>query len=156
MPGKIVFVCGHSRWGKSLTLRPLTGDVHQGRVADVGNPPFRVEKMSNDDVPDDRDDRYFRRLSAHKPEAMPRLIATLCPRTDDPRVPRLLGALRRRGYRLYFWVLELQFSGPGVITSDELDLLRRYGDVEIFGRRVESSVRADALRRFIRRRVVRE
>lgn len=154
MPGKIVFVCGHSNWGKSMTLRPLTGGTHQGRWADVGDPPFRVQKMSNDDVRDDSDDQYFDRMDVYTPDVTPRLIATLCPRLDDPRIPRLMRDLQRRGYRLYFWVLERQFSGPGVITADELDRLRTFGDVEVFPRRAESPVRAAALRRFICRRVL--
>lgn len=152
--GHIVFVCGHSHWGKSLTLRPLTGDAHQGRWADVGDPPFRVRKMSNDDVRDEADDRYFRRLDVYTPEVTPRLLATLCPRMDDPRIPRLMGDLRRRGYRLYFWVLRRQFNGSGVITPEEIGRLRTYGDVEIFARRAESPIRAEALRRFISHHVL--
>lgn len=133
--GAIVFVCGHSHWGKSLTLRPLTGGHHQGRWADVGVPPFRVRKMSNDDARDEADDRYFRRLDVYTPDVAPRLLATLCPRLDDPRILRLMRDLRRRGYRLYFWVLQLQFSGPGVIAPEEIDRLRTYGEVEVFARR---------------------
>lgn len=43
-----------------------------------------------------------------------------------------------------------------MISPEEIDRLRTYGDVEVLARRVESPVRAEALRRFIRRDVIRE
>ena len=151
MPGQIVFVCGHSNWGKSWTLRPLTDGTHQGRWArDVGDARFWVRKMSNDDKPDE----YFEWMGSQQPTAMPRLIAALCPKFDDPRLDRLLRALRDRGYQLHFWVMKRQYDGPGVIAPGEISRLQAHGHVEVFSRRADAEHRARSVQAFVRRRVL--
>jgi hypothetical protein len=153
MRGRIVFVCGHANWGKSLTLRSLTDGVHQRRWTRIGTMEFWVRKMSNDDRPRD----YMRVMGALRPETTPNVIAALCPafgdRESDPA--RLLAALRDLGFALYFWVIEHQYLGRHTVTPAQIARLRKHGTVEVFSRRAEAAVRASALRGFVALRVQR-
>ncbi len=50
--GRVVFVVGHARWGKSRTLRALTINPHRRRIQ-LGGVEFSIRRMSNDDRPDE-------------------------------------------------------------------------------------------------------
>jgi hypothetical protein len=151
MKQRIVFVVGHRKWGKSLTLQALIDLCGKGRRASFGGTEFLVKIMSNDDKPKP----YFKFMEATTKEF---IVAALCPvfnglansnRADA--IDGLLAALRAKGYRFYFWVIKhQQFSGEEEVSAKEISKLRRYGVVRLFERRkVDRILRAKALRRFI-------
>jgi len=89
--GKAFVVVGHSNWGKSRTLRQLTGSK---RKAWIQIKDFRIfiRRMSNDDIAKDlkefleKIDPNFKRI----------IIITLCPNFDDPdrRTKEILNLLK--------------------------------------------------------------
>jgi hypothetical protein len=112
---------------------------------------FLVRSMSNDDKPDSY-------IGFTNSTARPAIIAALCPKFkklknyEDSRksIDQTLQCLRRRGYLLFFWVIEHQWAGTGRMTQEEIVELHRIGIVEVFeGRNVESKSRARRLRAFV-------
>ncbi len=152
MTGKIVFVCGHSNWGKSETLAALTDWEHRKRWTEIDGVDFWVKRMSNDDRPKE----YFGIMGRLDPASEPHVLAAMCPEFESPKADpsELLTRLRDRGYRLYFWVMEHQYGRPYSVTADQIARLKTFGDVDVFSRRVEAEERAAALRAYIRRRVL--
>jgi len=135
-------VVGHSNWGKSRTVRALTGD-RWGRVSLIGH-TFFVRLMSNDDLPLARYQSFIRRL---RPARDPLVVAPYCP--EQSRNNPLLRTWAER-YSLRFWVLEHSYVGDRRITAEEIAQLRRYGSVDVFPRcGAEATDRARALTRFI-------
>lgn len=152
MKARIVFVCGHSNWGKSWTLRPLTGGRHQGRWADVGGERFWVRKMSNDD-----DSKkflaYYRGLL---PSSRRFVLGTLCPNfsATDQAAREALDTLAANGFTISFWVIEQQQSGRGGrLQRHEIAELKRRGRArfELFRELADPSARAERLRGFTER-----
>lgn len=128
--GKIAFVVGHSNWGKSSTLRALTNNDFRARWHTVSKVDFYIRRMSNDD----QTQGYIDFMARITPAKYAALIAALCPRTDDPKNPaeEILKNLKKKGFELFFWVLETeQGQGNGVISKREIAMLRRYGTATI-------------------------
>jgi hypothetical protein len=149
-----VFVVGHEHWGKSRTLRELDQICdRQGRRITISSVEFFVRKTSNDDYPKRYQD-FIGSISR------PRFIAALCPKFrklkhygEDPQkvIDGTLQELRRRGYRLFFWVIEHKWNSPTeVVTHDEISELRNYGTVEVLTTvGMEAGQRARRFRRFL-------
>ena len=150
--GRAFLVVGHKHWGKSTTLKALTGGNRSLRVWRIGPIPFFIRRMSNDDIPRS----LIKFVSGLDPATKPRVIATLCPTFNDKKaLPALLTILDtlERKYELFFFVLVHKCDDPDrAISDDEIDLLERYGTVKRFrpeGARAQTIARS--LRNFIMR-----
>ena len=137
-------VVGHSNWGKSQTIRALTGG-RRGWVRILGR-DFFVRLMSNDDPPVAGYRRFIGRL---RPARHVLVVAPYCP--EPSRRASLLAQWASK-YTLRLWVLADNYHGGRAMHAAELAQLQRHGTVAVFhGARVEAPVRAVALRRFIAR-----
>lgn len=145
--GKIAFVVGHSNWGKSKTLRALTGDSHYIRRMTILGAEFWIRRMSNDDLTPE----YAEFVGKLDPSLRGHVIAALCPQFDDPTIGTMavLESLRAR-YEMFFWIIERQYGRAGRVTPVELQVLGRFGHVELFSGKAEAVGRAAAFKRFIR------
>ena len=145
---KIVFVVGHSNWGKSRTLKALTGESHRVRRTQIAGVEYFIRRMSNDDQPKS----FIERMAAMEPDRWPQILAALCPDFDNPTkaTATVLQGLRDRGYKLYFWVLTQQHGTGESIRSCEISRLRKYGKVELFSKQAEAAIRAKNFRAYVR------
>ena len=149
--GRAFLVVGHKNWGKSTTLKALTGGSRFERTWIIGKTQFFIRRMSNDDIPKALAD-FVNRLD---PDVRPRVIATLCPTFNDKRRSLLLdilGTLKRK-YELFFFALRHKCKNPkNTIPDDEIDKLERYGTVKVFSPEgAKPQVIARAFEKFIRR-----
>jgi hypothetical protein len=148
----IAFVVGHSNWGKSQTLRALTGGSHSVRRTEVDDVEFFVRRMSNDDLPNS----FIERMKSIDPAVWPYVIAALCPKFDDQEVPTdsILDGLRKKGYRLFFWVIQKKYGTTEAVSPKEISVLRRFGKVEVLAEQYEANVRARRFKSFIKQVVL--
>ncbi|MGD0090813.1 MAG: hypothetical protein ABSE73_12910 [Planctomycetota bacterium] len=144
-------VVGHSNWGKSWTLKALTGGSwHRKRVRIKGH-DFFIRRMSNDDdpKPPNEADRQSLLDFARKEKGFRPVILALCPAFQEEKTAQLLDVLREK-FTLKFWVMKKKFGeSDKVVTCEEIGKLRTYGIVEVFAEEVEANSRAAALRHFI-------
>lgn len=142
---KAVFVVGHANWGKSVTIRALTGGLH--RYVTIDDVEFHIRRMSNDDDPDGLVDF----IGSVEPENHPNLLIALCPNFTDraAMTEHILATLRRKGYRLFFFVLERQYGSERCVLPSQIARLRTFGRVEVYSGNAQSEVRAGQLRTFI-------
>ena len=147
---KVVFVVGHENWGKSKTLKALTDSDRYIKNYEIGGQKWFIRRMSNDDQPAGYYD-FMDNLTKSN------LIAAFCPNFDDARygiTVDLLDKLDNKGYELYFWVLETQFTSGKKMCSNYIDKLKGYGTVEVYSQNDEASIRASKLREFIEKSVL--
>src|SRR6266705_5335319 len=93
-------VVGHRNWGKSTTLRALTG---KPGWAKLDGKDFFVRLMSNDDVPDGYEDF----VAGLDPKKKPYVLVAYCPEKGRPR---FLVALARK-YSVHVFALEHRAGG---------------------------------------------
>ena len=149
MKNRIAFVVGHSHWGKSYTLRALTNDNYRQRRISIKQYEFYIRRMSNDDRPDYDPESYFNFMSSLNPNKTPYLIASFCPNFDRSETEKLLRALTTKGYELYFWVMERQFNGLGIVTKAEIERMTKLGTVAILPSAKEAPTRARLFKQFV-------
>lgn len=144
---KVIFVVGHSNWGKSQTLKLLTNGTHRVRRTEIADVEYFIRRMSNDDQPEG----FIKRMTTIHPDLWPHILATLCPDFDDPKkaTATVLQALRDKGYELFFWVLAQQYGTGARIQSSELARLRSFGKVEVFAETAEANVRAKKFKAYV-------
>ncbi len=143
--GKAFLVVGHSHWGKSCTLRALTGSL--SRYVTIAGRRLHIRRMSNDD----RRESFHKAVRAQSPRKHADVIIAFCPVFDgsDAKVQKTLRVLSTR-YDIFAFVLLYQYKGPGVIKRFEINELRSLGEVHTFIARAESPARAAALRGYVR------
>ncbi|QTL95167.1 hypothetical protein [Aeromonas jandaei] len=142
---KIIFVVGHENWGKSKTLKALTDNNRYVKNYELGGLSWFIRRMSNDDQPAG----YYKFMDKF---TNPNLIAAFCPNFDDERneiTINLLKKLSNKGYEIYFWVLKIQFTSGVSMSSNYIDKLKDFGEVEVYSKNSESSIRATELRKYI-------
>jgi hypothetical protein len=145
---KVVFVVGHSNWGKSQTLRALTNGNYRVRRTTISGVEYFVRRMSNDDLPES----FIEWMVAVNPERWPNILAALCPdfEASEKKTAVVLQALRDKGYKLFFWVLHKKFGTSEFIKSSEISRLRAFGKVEVIEDGWEANVRGKKLKAFIK------
>lgn len=153
---KIIFVVGHSNWGKSKTLKCLTDDNRYIQNYTVNNIDWFVRRMSNDDLLPSYSD-FMKNLDI---ETKPNVIAAFCPNFGEkPNLKgknrkeetiEILNSLKNKGYNLYFWVIEHQFVTKKKMDSSFINELKNFGKVEIYSKCEEADLRALALKDFIK------
>ncbi len=115
MKPRVVCLVGHENWGKSETLYYLVGESrHKGWIA-INAIDIFVRHMSNDDRPDS----FIDFITTVEVDNKPCLITALCPNFTNPeaRTEYILETMRKKGYKLYFWVLYNQY---GTLTQKTL------------------------------------
>lgn len=135
------FVAGHEHWGKSGTLKAMTGGLHQVRWHSIGGRNFFIRRMSNDDWLTE----WEKFLDGLVPGQSPHVILTVCPK---PEALPVLQRLRSR-YDLHFWAIKHAWDGQRSITSTEESALRALGVVALFAQRVDAGPRAVAFEQFV-------
>jgi hypothetical protein len=142
---KVVFVVGHENWGKSKTLKALTDDSRYIKNYKLGAHEWFIRRMSNDDQPDGYYEFMDKLTKSY-------LIAAFCPNFDEERYEitvDLLNELKNKGYELYFWVLKIQFTTGLEMSADYIEKLKNFGNVEVYSKKSEASIRSSELRKFI-------
>ena len=152
--GKAFIVVGHKNWGKSRTLRALTGDDPYKRKIRIKRKILHVRRMSNDDRPQS----FFDMVDHADPFEKPLLIMTLCPTVmNRKRRFVLMQALRtlHKKYELLFFVLRTDYyKKTRRILDDEIAVLARFGKVKMFSNtKATPKVRATALKKLIVRSI---
>ncbi len=148
--GKMFVVVGHKHWGKSETLKALSGGKRLGWL-EINSHVFFIKRMSNDDIPKD----FFKLLNELDPEKKPNVILALCPtfEKEDLRT-KLVNALNglKVKYDIFFFVLRYSYKGDRTISDDEITSLETFGPVKICKEsKAESKLRAEEFRGFITR-----
>ena len=140
---KVFLLVGSSDWGKTETLK---NSFFAGRnlhiVIDGVKLKIRtrsncdVEKEFNDAIDKFKNEKYLILAfssSKHKPE-------------------KYLNKLKSYGFKFYAFVLESKYRNPQeIIPKDEIDMLKQYGVVEVYNKKVEANVRAADFKEFIRK-----
>lgn len=144
---KAFVVIGHSNWGKSRTLRQLAGGSrHRAWILLKGGIWIFIKRMSNDDIPDDLL-AFVRRLDPNKKVI---IIIALCPDFENSsKKTQLILDLLNKKYSIFFFVLKNKYDGDDQISETEINTLRKYGKVEVFGPKSEDTIRAQSLRRYV-------
>ena len=103
--------------------------------------------MSNDDLPES----FVKRMSTIHPDHWPYIIAALCPDFEDSKKETaiVLQALKDKGYKLFFWVLQKQYGTDEIITAGQLSRLRSFGKVEVVTEVAEAGARAKMFQTYI-------
>jgi len=125
----VVFVVGHSDWGKATTLKALTkGDLRtkQWRIAGEW---FTLKRRSNDDPPKPGYQstlQYVQRADLHHS-----LIISLAPsfKNEEHETLKILSTLQSKRYEMHFFVIKHQQSklGASPISDEEIAMLRMWG-----------------------------
>jgi hypothetical protein len=144
---KVAFIVGHANWGKSSTLRALTNNDYRQRRITIGGFDFFIRRMSNDDRPEG----YIEFMNSIDFTTKPYLIAALCPQFKNPEAGTelILSALREKGYKLYFWVIEHQYGKNAIIDTEEIQTLRKFGKVEVYTETSEAAARSRSFKHFV-------
>ena len=155
--GKAFFVVGHRNWGKSKTLQALTKGSRKRRI-EIKTKQFFIRSMSNEDVPDSFN-KFLKKLD---PNRKPYLIVALCPKfdqrstnTNKPSTEEMLQQLRRKNYKLFFFILVHQWheNGYGRISENDIKRLEKFGEVKLYSsndKRDNANVtKAKELRKYI-------
>jgi hypothetical protein len=147
---KIIFVVGHSNWGKSKTLKCLTNDSRYVKTYTINDINWFIRRMSNDDY----SENYCNFMKNLNAEINPNVIAAFCPNFEEKRneeTIEILNSLKNKGYNLYFWVIEHQFVTKKKMDSSFINELKNFGEVEIYSKCEEADLRALALKDFIKK-----
>jgi len=144
---KVVFVVGHSNWGKSQTLRALTNDNYRVRRTSISGVEYFVRRMSNDDLPES----FIDWMVTVNPERWPNILAALCPdfEASEKQTATVLQVLKDKVYKLFFWVLHKKFGSNEFIKPSEISNLRAFGKVEVIEDEWEAPVRGKKFKDFI-------
>ena len=147
---KAIVVVGHSDWGKSKTLKALTGgNIHKVRV-NIKGYDICIKRMSNDDEPEK--EKLLNYLQEIDPNIKPIILITLCPDFDDSskKTNKILKLLSNKYNNIFFWVLKRKYGSIEEVSNDEIQMLKSFGKVSVFSDKAEASDRALELERFIK------
>lgn len=140
MSHKAFLIVGHRHWGKSETLRSLTGG---DRSIVIEGTLLSVRRMSNDDIDKDDPERFWRFVRDLSESCV---AVAFCPKFDsDPQFTRynldaetILDKLQQ-SYELFFWVIKHSQNPrrkrPREIDGPTIERLKKYGTVKIFERK---------------------
>lgn len=146
MKKKAFLVVGHSSWGKSFTLRQLTNDSPRVRRVELDGSVFYIRRMSNDDHETKLLNFVKNKLNTKGNHA----IIAFCPVFDAGRKSKEILDILEKDFDLYFFVIKRRFNGAEEVSDKEIEVLMQYGKCEILNDRIESGLRAERLKAFIR------
>jgi hypothetical protein len=148
MKPKAICVVGHENWGKSETLYYLAGKSYRQGWIEIAGISVFVKHGSNDDKPKD----FINFIKALRTDQKPCVIVALCPNFKRPeaRTKDILNTLRKKkGYKLYFWVLLHKYNSMGVVETKDISKLKKYGEVKVYKGKDKAPVRAKLLKTYI-------
>ncbi len=153
--GKAFVLVGHRNWGKSRTLKALADGSSHLQTLTIKSHDFFIRRMSNDDVPEKLPNRFTDFVENLDSDLYPYLIVTLCPNFTDalPKTKAVLQDLAKK-YQLFFFVLRYKYGRDKEVPDDEIERLKRFGEVKVFStKNAEAEVRAKEFRAFIASRL---
>jgi len=126
-------------------LRQLTKGTKKGWWEIKDNYVF-IKRMSNDDIPEsvinfvDNLDSEYKNV----------IIMTLCPNLEEEnhKTKYIINKVEKN-YKMYFFVLKQSYNDDRTVTDDEIEELRKHGNVEILQKREKDKQRAIAFNNFI-------
>jgi GTP-binding protein EngB required for normal cell division len=144
---KAFILVGHSNWGKSRTLKCLTGNSRYVKKIPIAGITFFIRRMSNDDDGQSLLD-FVSKID------QPNIIMTLCPNfQENEKTIDILSTLTSNNYYLFFFVLKYKYDQSQKISQEEIEELKNYSDsnfIEIFNdKNSPDYLRANEFRRFI-------
>ena len=146
MNKKAYILVGHSNWGKSYTLKELTGNNSRQKYTNINGTNISVKKMSNDDS-------SFGLLNFIKQKTLNKqtIIIALCPSFEDKnkKTIEIIEELKSKSFSCYFFILSEKYTGIGKIKDEEINELKKYGTIEILTGKLDSLVRASKFKEFI-------
>lgn len=145
MKKKAFFVVGHSNWGKSHTLRHLTGGNVRKRRVELEGEVFYIRRMSNDDD----ETKLLEFVTNEINKKGNHAIIAFCPVFEAGRQSKEILEILKKDFDLYFFVIKHEFKGDRVVTTQEIEILTQYGKYEVLNERIESSERTERLKAFI-------
>lgn len=155
---KVFIYVGHSNWGKSRTLKVITGGSSQQRTAQIAGHTVKVRKMSNDDIetallewvrtlPHLQHNRF---IMAFCPHVYPQ---NGNPTTSQQIALDILIELQKTN-DLYFFVQQEQYGhGQNTITQNEILWMQNFGVLEVFKGQAEATQRAQSFLNFIQKHI---
>jgi hypothetical protein len=151
--GKAFLVVGHANWGKSRTLKYLTGGNVHVRNFPIGGNRFLIRRMSNDDYSENFSDYVINLNQEHDQY----IIITFCPNIDDRKneTIKLLKILSSK-YDLYAFVLKYQYNSENTVADESINLLKNYCNlINIFEmKHADANHRASSLYDFIKNTLI--
>jgi len=147
-----VFVVGHRDWGKSTTLKALTGGDGRRKQWKIAGRWFTLKRRSNDDPPKPPYESTLQFLQ--RPNFDDALIVSLAPdfKNKESETQAILDTLKSKGYVLHFFVIKNQQSKLGAppISDEEMTILQFQGmGMTMDGYDTPENI-AKALHRYIR------
>lgn len=145
MKKKAFFVVGHSNWGKSFTLRKLTNDSPRIRRVTLAGNIFYIRRMSNDD----HEEKLLEFVTNEINKKGNHAIIAFCPVFEAGRKSKEVLEILKKDFDLHFFVIKHEFKGERVVTNEEIEVLRQYGECEVLNEKIESDLRAEKFTKFI-------
>jgi hypothetical protein len=140
--GKAFILVGRAHWGKSYTLRELTGGSRSIRHTVINGIRFFVRKMSNTDF-------WESFIAFIQTVTVDRLIISFSAGT--PNDTGILDILKAR-YELFFFVLERRYGSPArTISAAEIAVFKKYSARVCVYTKTDApaSARASAFKAFV-------
>lgn len=142
---KAYLIVGHSNWGKSKTLKQLTSNSRRVRYFSISGEDFFIRRMSNDDF-----EKKLLKFVTDATKYKRNLIIAFCPAFDKSRESKKILDILSKDFTLFFFVLKHKFGSDLTISKNEIDVLRKYGDVSVFNKRnEEDKIRALSFEKYI-------
>jgi hypothetical protein len=145
-----IAVIGHSRWGKSRTLKRFIGSSYKHKII-INGKRFYIKHMSNDDIFEKLYSRLKKFIDKNEIKYSG-LIFALCPdfKTSKKKTKKILDLLKGLNIRIKFFVLKNNYENTKSITNSEIKQLEKYGNVHISDGTAEDTVRAKKLMKYFK------
>lgn len=146
MKKQAFILVGHPQWGKSETLARFTDDDRHTKHLYFFEEDFYVRRKSNA-LGDNKLEQFARGLGLRIWENY--LIMTLCPAFEEGRRTRIILESLDTVYDLHFFVLRNNFNCDRIVSDEEIEVLKMYGQVEVLEEYLESVDRSHRFTQFI-------
>jgi len=153
MKKKVFIYVGHSNWGKSMTLKILTGGSSRKKIAEISGHIIRVRKMSNDDYGIGLLE-WVKDIPRIKYE---KFIIAFCPKfpnidnpTEEQNIAQEILIELQKTNELYFFVQKEKYGSNEQILQEEIKWISNFGVVKIINGQNSNLIRAEKFIDFIK------
>jgi len=124
---KIFLLTGHANFGKSKTLIELTGTTNSQHFS-INGIDFALKRVSNDDIKG-KALKYIKDVI--KNNRYDRMIVAFCPdfKNKNRYSQEIIDTLLQNNFSLYFFVLMKCYRSDETVKEDEIDQLKKAGNV---------------------------